>query len=190
MLIISFSQIYTCCAFYQPKANLFCSKWRVWCDSRVILSNKKLELPQLATTWCVARQVWTWLVKCATSLFNSFCSKVAKQVVARLTVQVVALGKDWIVLYFYITCVIKSTIYLYMYAHNNNLIFCKSGSQICSQMFVRSVGIKTRASLRILQVCLASSDRQIQRYNCITVFVQTITPVLPFKFLLQWRPRV
>ena len=106
MLIISFSQIYTCCAFYQPKANLFCSKWRVWCDSRVILSNKKLELPQLATTWCVARQVWTWLVKCATSLFNSFCSKVAKQVVARLTVQVVALGKDWIVLYFYITYII------------------------------------------------------------------------------------
>ena len=185
MLIISFSQIYTCCAFYQPKANLFCSKWRVWCDSRVILSNKKLELSQLATTWCVARQVWTWLVKCATSLFNSFCSKVAKQVVARLTVQVVALGKDWIVLYFYITYIIKSAIQLYMYAHSNSLIFCKSGSQICGQMFVRSVGIKTRASLRILQVSLASSDRQIQRCSCFTVFVQTIIPELPFKFLLQ-----
>ena len=185
MLIISFSQIYTCCAFYQPKANLFCSKWRVWCDSRVILSNKKLELPQIATTWCVARQVWTWLVKCATSLFNSFCSKVAKQVVARLTVQVVALGNDWIVLYFYITYIIKSAIQLYMYAHSNSLIFCKSGSQICSQMFVRSVGIKTRASLRILQVSLASSDRPIQRYNCITAFLQTIIAMLPLELQLQ-----
>ena len=185
MLIISFSQIYTCCAFYQPKANLFRSKWRVWCDSRVILSNKKLELPQLATTWCVARQVWTWLVKCATSLFNSFCIKVAKQVVDRLTVQVVALGKDWIVLYFYITYIIKSAIQLYMYSHSNSLIFCKSGSQICSQMFVRSVGIKTRASLRILQVSLASSDRPIQRYNCITAFLQTIIPMLPLELQLQ-----
>ena len=77
-----------------------------------------------------------------------------------------------------------------MYAHSNSLIFCKSGSQICSQMFVSSVGIKTRASLRILQVSLASSDRPIQRYNCITVFLQTIIPVLPFKVLLQYFPRV
>ena len=183
MLIISFSQIYTCCAFYQPKANLFYSKWHVWCESCVILSNKKLEFTQLAATWCVARQVWTWLAKCATSLFNSFCNK--NKVVARFTVQVVALGKDWIVLYFYITYIIKSAIYLYMYAHSNNLIFCTSGSQICSQMFVRSVGIETRASLRILQVSLASSDRPIQRYNYITVFMQTIIHVLPFKFLLQ-----
>ena len=32
------------CAFYRPKANMFCSKWRnsrVWHDSRVILSNEK-----------------------------------------------------------------------------------------------------------------------------------------------------
>ena len=72
-----------------------------------------------------------------------------------------------------------------MYAHNNNLIFCTSGSQICSQMFVRSVGIKTRASLRILQVSLASSDRPIQRYNCITVFLQTIIPMLPLEFQFQ-----
>ena len=31
-------------------------------------------------TWVVARQVWTWLAKRATSLFNSFCGNVAKQV--------------------------------------------------------------------------------------------------------------
>ena len=35
---------------------------------------------QPTTTWIVARQVWTWLVKCATSLFNQLCSNVAKQV--------------------------------------------------------------------------------------------------------------
>ena len=33
---------------------------------------------QVATTWIVARKVWTWLVKCATSLLNSFCSNAAK----------------------------------------------------------------------------------------------------------------
>ena len=77
-----------------------------------------------------------------------------------------------------------------MYAHSNSLIFCKSGSQICSQMFVRSVGIKTRASLRILQVSLASSDRPIQRYNCITAFLQTIIAMLPLELQLQKLPRV
>ena len=35
---------------------------------------------QPAATWIVFRQVWTWLVKCGTSLFNSFCSNVARQV--------------------------------------------------------------------------------------------------------------
>ena len=46
-------KICTCCVFYQPKANLFCSKWRnshVWRDSCVILSNQKFEFTQLATT--------------------------------------------------------------------------------------------------------------------------------------------
>ena len=76
-------KICTCCVFYQPKANLFCCKWRnshVWHDSRVILSNQKLEFTQLATTLFVARQVWTWVVKHATLLFNMLCSNVAKQV--------------------------------------------------------------------------------------------------------------
>ena len=76
-------KICTCCVFYQPKANLFCSKWRnshVWRDSCVILSNQKFEFTQLATTLFVTRQVWTWVVKRATSLFNMFCSNVAKQV--------------------------------------------------------------------------------------------------------------
>ena len=34
------NKICTCCAFYRPKANLFCSKWpksRAWRGSRVIL---------------------------------------------------------------------------------------------------------------------------------------------------------
>ena len=36
------NKICTCCAFYRPKANLFCSKWRnsrVWRDCHVHLSN-------------------------------------------------------------------------------------------------------------------------------------------------------
>ena len=54
------NQICTCCAFYRPKANFFCSKWLkscVWRDSRVILSNQKSVFEQLATTSFVARQV-------------------------------------------------------------------------------------------------------------------------------------
>ena len=35
---------------------------------------------QPATNWVDARQALTWLVKGATSLFNSFCNNVAKQV--------------------------------------------------------------------------------------------------------------
>ena len=61
----------------------FWSKWhnfRLWRDSRVISSNQKSVFTQFATTWLVAKQVWTWLVKLATSLFNSFCSNVPKQV--------------------------------------------------------------------------------------------------------------
>ena len=72
-----------CCAFYGLKANLFCSNWRnssVWRDSRVILSNQKSVFTELAATFFFLRQVWTWVVKRATSLFNLFCSNVAKQV--------------------------------------------------------------------------------------------------------------
>ena len=52
---------FTCCAFYRPKANLYCSKWRrslVWRDSREILSNQKSVFTQLATRWFVTRQVF------------------------------------------------------------------------------------------------------------------------------------
>ena len=63
---------------YRSKANLFCCKWLnslVWRDSRVILSNQKSVLSrQLATTWFVSRQVWTWVVKREILLFNSFRS--------------------------------------------------------------------------------------------------------------------
>ena len=45
-----------------------------------LLSTLYKNLSQPATTWFVARQVWTWVVKRATSLLNSFYSNVAKQV--------------------------------------------------------------------------------------------------------------
>ena len=76
------NKICTCCASYRPKANLFCNKWRisrVGSDSHVILSNQKSVFKQPAATWFVARQVWTWVVKRATSLLNSSCSNVSKQ---------------------------------------------------------------------------------------------------------------
>ena len=74
------NKTYTCCAFYRPRTNLSCSKWRnscVWRDFYPIRSqySRKLQQPLF-----VARQVWMWVVKRATSLFNSFCSNVAKQV--------------------------------------------------------------------------------------------------------------
>ena len=52
------------------KANLFCSECPmscVWPNSRVILSNQSSVFTQLATAWFVARQVWTWVIKRATS---------------------------------------------------------------------------------------------------------------------------
>ena len=60
-------------------ANLFWRNSRLWRDSRVILSNQKSVLTQFAITWFVGRQVWTRMVKRATSLFNLFCSNVSKQ---------------------------------------------------------------------------------------------------------------
>ena len=77
------NKICTCCAFYWPKANLFCSNWSnsyVWRDSRIFLSNQKLVFSLLAAAWFVTSQVWTLVVKRTTSLFNSFFSNVAKQV--------------------------------------------------------------------------------------------------------------
>ena len=69
----------TCCAFYRPKANLFCSKWpnsRVWSDFRVILSNRNLVFMQLATPLPDS-----WVVKRTISLFDSLCSNVPTHVV-------------------------------------------------------------------------------------------------------------
>ena len=49
-------------------------------DSGVILSNQKTVFKQQATTWFDGEQVWTRVVKRGTSLFNSFCGNVTKQV--------------------------------------------------------------------------------------------------------------
>ena len=43
-------------------------------ESHAILSNQKSVFRQLATTWFDTRQVWTWVVNKATSLFNNFFS--------------------------------------------------------------------------------------------------------------------
>ena len=64
------------CTWYKlsPKANFFCSKWRksrIWRESRAILSNQKSVFRQLATTWFDTRQVSTWVVNKAASLFNN-----------------------------------------------------------------------------------------------------------------------
>ena len=40
-----------------------------------LLSTFCNKFSQPATTWFVARHVWTWVVKRTTSLFNSFCSR-------------------------------------------------------------------------------------------------------------------
>ena len=51
----------TSCAFYRPKEDLSCRKWRntrVWRDSRLILSHHKSVFTQFATSWFVVRQVW------------------------------------------------------------------------------------------------------------------------------------
>ena len=70
------NKIFTFCTFYQPKANLFCRKWRkfgVKGDSRVILSNQKSWVfTQFAATWFVAKQVSTSVGGKKTSL-QQFC---------------------------------------------------------------------------------------------------------------------
>ena len=48
------NKLCTCRAFYWPKANLFCSKWRNSCvcrDSRVILSNQKSLIAMSYLRW-------------------------------------------------------------------------------------------------------------------------------------------
>ena len=69
------NKIWACCAFYLPKANLFCSKWRnscIWRDSRVILSNQKSVLTQIAASFGCCKTSLNLGGK--TSLFNTFCS--------------------------------------------------------------------------------------------------------------------
>ena len=63
------NKIITCYAFYRPKANSVCSKWRnlrVWLHSRVILSSQRSVFTQPAATWFFARQILTWVVERAT----------------------------------------------------------------------------------------------------------------------------
>ena len=69
--------------FTDPRQTCFATsdvKSCVWRDSGVILSNQKTVFTQHATTWFDAKRVWTRVVKRGTSLFNSFCSIVTKQV--------------------------------------------------------------------------------------------------------------
>ena len=64
--LIAISAIFANACISGHISNLFCSKWhnfRLWRDSRVISSNQKSVFTQLATTWFVARQVWTWVSK-------------------------------------------------------------------------------------------------------------------------------
>ena len=44
-------KICTCCAFYWPRANLFCSRWRVSRYWRVILWNSKSIFKQFLVSW-------------------------------------------------------------------------------------------------------------------------------------------
>ena len=68
----------TCC-----KTSLLWVGKRATCTDFVakveLLSTFWNNFSQPVTTWFVAIQVWTWVVKQAESLFNSFCRNVAKQ---------------------------------------------------------------------------------------------------------------
>ena len=71
------NKIFTCCTNWALKQTFFAASWhksRIWRESRAILSNQKSVFRQLATTWFDTRQVWTWVVNKATSLFNNFFS--------------------------------------------------------------------------------------------------------------------
>ena len=52
---------------------------RIFLQKVELLFTFCINFSQPATTWFVARQVWKWVVRRATSFFNSFCSNVAKQ---------------------------------------------------------------------------------------------------------------
>ena len=70
-------------AFYRPKANLFCDKWRkilcmAWLRRNFIQSEDSIHAT--CNNLIDAKRVWTRVVKRGTSLFNSFCRIVTKQV--------------------------------------------------------------------------------------------------------------
>ena len=71
------NKICTCFAFFRSLPNLFCSKWRNPTSFNPIRSQYSPNLQQRLFTW---KQVWTWVIKRATLLFNTFCMNVAKQV--------------------------------------------------------------------------------------------------------------
>ena len=77
----------SCKKFYQPKVNLFWSKWHnscVWHDYRVILSNQKSVFTQLAALTSICCKTDLNMggnkTRIISSLFNMFCSNAAKQV--------------------------------------------------------------------------------------------------------------
>ena len=77
------NKICLCCAFYGPKANLFCSKLRnatVRRDSRTILSNQKSVFTQLTVTFICCKTDLNVGSKTRNLLFNTFCRNLAKQV--------------------------------------------------------------------------------------------------------------
>lgn len=53
----------------------------MWGDFRLIIQSEvSIHIKQIATPRFVTRQVWPWEIKRATSLFNSSCCNIAKQV--------------------------------------------------------------------------------------------------------------
>ena len=85
------NKICTWCAFYQPKANLFCSKWQSDVTSlygvtpAYVYAIRSQYSRKLQQALFVARRVWLWVVKRVTSLFNTFGSN-GHIFVARFTV--------------------------------------------------------------------------------------------------------
>ena len=66
---------FTCCKTSLPWVGKTRNMWRGLLQKVELLSTFCNKFSQPATTWFVSRHVWTWVVKRATSLFNSFCSQ-------------------------------------------------------------------------------------------------------------------
>ena len=64
---------FTCCKTSLPWVGKTRNMWRGLLQKVELLSTFCNKFSQPATTWFVSRHVWTWVVKRATSLFNSFC---------------------------------------------------------------------------------------------------------------------